>query len=455
MAKIRALVPSELPMYSSIASPLTKELQGVGDVISYIALAEEDAVIDRVTAYVDVLTGAPGTCRIGIKSVVPGWTAGTTVTFTAATTSVNGTFTGGTALAVGDAVTFATNGTLPAAITAGNIYFVVSATTSVITVSSTVNGAAITFATAGTGTHTVSIYGGIPSSTWLGFVDLAGNSTNFPNFNVKQWTLTTTASLTRGQYYAVVINALSGTWNASTDRLRFRTSMGTGMGGATNAFPYTYNIIAGTSETKSVTTFTPSIGCGSSTRQYRTGYTASSVASWNSASSPNQRGIKFNLPASLCTSFKVSGVRMGVGPTNSAAQWTLTLLDSSNNVLQNRTYVNSDAYNTNNQIVHDFYFDESTLSALTPNTDYRIVVEANSASLGCMTYIEPSSSVAVSSAFIPDGTFHLTTRTGTGAWTDTTTSWFPMQLILDDLTATGGSGGGLIVHPGMSGGMRG
>lgn len=452
MAKIRALVPSEVPMFSSIASPTTKELQLLDDVISYIAIAEEDAVIDRVTAYVDVLTGTPGTVRIGIKSLVTQWTATATVTFTAGTTSCNGTFTGAAALVVGDIVTFGTSNTLPAAITAGTPYFVVSASTTVITVSATRGGTAITFATAGTGTHNVTIYGGIPSTTWLGFVDLAANGTNFPNFNVKQWTLSTTASVTRGQYYAVVMQATAGTWN-STNRLRFRTSMGTAIGSASNSFPYTFNVINGAVEVKTFGAQALNFGCGSSTRQYKAGYTASSIGSWNSASSPNQRGIKFNLPTNLCTSFKVAGVRMGVGPTNSAAQWTLKLLDSANNVLQDKPYSNTDAFNTATLTSRDWYFDESTLTALSPNTDYRIVVEATSASLGCMTYIEPSSSVDVSSAFIPDGTFHLTTRAGSGAWTDTTTNWFPMQLILDDLTAS--ASGGMLVHPGTSGGMRG
>jgi len=453
MAKIRALVPAEVPMYSSIASPTTKEIQAVGDVISYIALAEENAVIDRVTAYVDVRTGTPGTTRVGLQTVTT--TASTTVTFTATTTSVNGTFTGSMALTVGQAVVFTNaGGALPAAITSGTTYFVLSQSSTVITVGATPSGTAITFATAGTGTHTVTLTGGLPSQNWIGYVDLATNGTNFTDFSVESWTLTNTATITRGQYYALAIQALSGTWN-STNRLRFRTTMGTGMGSANNAFPYTYNIINGVPEAKSSSFYIPNFGCGTATRQYKLGYTASSIGSWNSGSTPNQRGIKFKLPSSVCTTFKVAGVRMGIGPTNAAAQWTLKLLDSSNTVLQDRTYNNFEAYNTNNQIVHDYYFDESTLTALSPNTDYRIVVEAISASLGCMTYIEPSSSVDVSSGFIPDGTFHLTTRAGTGAWTDTTTNWFPMQLLIDDFTASGSSGGGMIVHPGISGGMRG
>jgi hypothetical protein len=83
-----------------------------------------------------------------------------TVTFGATTTIVNGTFTGGSPLAFGMQVAFYTTGTLPAAITAGTLYYIVGLTTSVITVSATAGGTPITFATAGTGVHTLfPVYG--------------------------------------------------------------------------------------------------------------------------------------------------------------------------------------------------------------------------------------------------------------------------------------------------------
>lgn len=369
MAKIRATIPTSIPMFSSIASPTQPQLTAVSDYVGVVAQAEEDAVIDRVTGYVNVKAGAvAGTIRVGIQSVV--------------TTT------------------------------------------------------------------------GLPSGTWLGFGDFTINGTNFPDFSAKEWILTTTATLTRGQYYAIVIFALSGTFNA-TDQISFYTVRGTGVGPAFNVFPYTHNVLAGAASGKSTTALIPNFGCGTGTRQYGIGCSSGLQASWNSASSPNQRGMKFKLPASLCTSFKVVGVRMAIGPTNSASTWDLNLYDSASTVLQNRSYTNQEAFNAATLLVRDYYFDESSLTALSPNTDYRIAMQATSATLGCATYLEVGSAWDCSSAFIPDGLFHLTTRTGTGAWTDTTTGWMPMQLIIDDFTASGSSGGGLIVHPGMSGGMRG
>jgi hypothetical protein len=47
-----------------------------------------------------------------------------------------------------------------------------------------------------------------------------------------------------------------------------------------------------------------------------------------------------------------------------------------------------------------------------------------------------------------------TERTNAGAWTENTNRLFAMQAIITGLDA-GGATGGMLVHPGMTGGMRG
>jgi hypothetical protein len=429
MSKITALIPFEVPAYSSVASPAQRTMQAIGDYISSIFIAEEDATITTVGGYVDLLTGTPGSMRIGIQTVSV--VSSQTVTFVATTTTVNGTFT----LSVNQQISFSTTGTLPASITAGTTYFIVSATASVITISATLGGTAITFATAGTGTHTLSTIGGIPTGTWVGSGTFTGTSGNFPNFSNKQWTLSTSASITRGQYYAIVIRSESGTWNG-TNNVRFYHSRGSAIGTANNILPYGYAVEAGASVAKGTSAGIVMLSASSATREY--GYAASggSISSWNTASSPNERGIIFNIPSGVATSFKVSGVKMVVGPTNAAATWDLILYDSAGNVLQNRSYNNFDAYNTNSLFPRNYYFDESTLSTLSCNTDYRIGIKATSASLGCMTYIQLGSGWSPNNLLMPGGKFQFTSRTGAGAWTDTN-DIFPMQLIIDDITASG------------------
>ena len=367
MAKVRAFIPTEIPMLSSSTGPTSKTLQAIGDFFATICQAEEDATITRVTGYVNARNGTPGTTRVGIQSV--------------ATTT------------------------------------------------------------------------GLPTGTWLGFVDLTTDATNFPATTVKEWTLSTNATLTRGQYYAIVISALSGTWNTATDNLQLYSSQGTGVGPSLAAFPYVYDTINGVAGTKTSVAIHPCIGTGSSTIQYRIAHKPASQGSWNSGTTPNQRGMKIKLPASTVTSFRIAGVRMAIGPTNSASTWDLNLYDSSSTILQSRSFTNQEAYNSASLLIRDYYFDESTLTTLSPNTDYRIAIQATSATLGCMSYIELSSATDCTSAFIPGGTYHLTTRTGVGAWTDTTTTWIPMQLIIADLTT---SAGGVATGPrlGLNAGLN-
>jgi hypothetical protein len=360
MAKVRAFIPTEMPMLSSVSGPTTYTLSAISDYISLICQAEEDATITRVTGWVNTRGGTPGTTRVGIQTV--------------------------------------------------------GATT------------------------------GLATGTWLGYVDLTTDATNFPANGIKEWTLSTNATITRGQYYAIVIQALSGTWNTGSDNLTMFGTSGIGVGSSLALFPYLQTVLNTVSGAKSTSQIIPTIGCGSSTTQYRIAHKPASISSWNSGATPNQRGMKFSLPASTVTSYKIAGVRMNVGPTNSASTWDLNLYDSSNTVLQSRSFTNQEAFNTVSLLLRDYYFDESTLTALSPNTDYRIAVQATNASLGCMSYIEFTGATDCSSAFIPGGTYHATTRTGTGAWTDTTTTWMPMQLIINDLTSSTG-GGGLAANP--------
>lgn len=75
-----------------------------------------------------------------------------TCTFTATTEDVNVTAHG---YAVGDRVVFTTTGALPVAIVAFKPYYVTVSSANVFEISATPGGASITFATAGTGTHSV------------------------------------------------------------------------------------------------------------------------------------------------------------------------------------------------------------------------------------------------------------------------------------------------------------
>jgi hypothetical protein len=54
----------------------------------------------------------------------------------------------------------------------------------------------------------------------------------------------------------------------------------------------------------------------------------------------------------------------------------------------------------------------------------------------------------------PDATYHWTEHDGT-SYTDVTTRLPQISMLISDITEPSGGGGGLLVHPGMTGGIRG
>jgi len=460
MAELTYHYPESLPLPTSTTFTNTT-LQAVGDYYSVIRQAEEDAIITKVSGYCDVITGTVGTMRVGIQTINTAFS--TTVTFTAASTSCNGTFSGGTALVVGTPVVFSNaGGALPTAITAGTTYYVVSTSSTIVTVAATYGGAAITFATAGTGTHTLSTLSGIPSGTWTAYVDLvvgtsgSGSFTNFSTWNV---TLTTgnvsTTNVTRGQVYAIVMQAQSGTWSGAAS---FKTWMDVAqVGSMTTVIPYTYGIANGVTQAKSTSAGIHILSAGSTTKWYGLTFTAGNIGSFNSTASPNEYGNSFTLPAGSCTSFKVAGIQIPITQTNNATTtYNLTLYDAANTVLQQTSFNNKDTFTTVVISLRPYLF-TGTLATLTPGTQYRIALSATNASAGFGGFFGCNFGFNQQTALVgTGGSYFQTTRTGAGAWTDTTTAAIGMKLIIQDMTATGGGGGSQIDIPiGMTGGMRG
>ncbi len=309
--------------------------------------------------------------------------------------------------------------------------------------------------TARVGIQTVTSSGAI-SGTWLGYTDYTANATNFPNFTAVTLSITAngTASVTRGQFYAIVVYCQSGTWDA-TNNLQIST-INTNVGQIANTFP-TMRAVVGGVQTDTNNPSTPMHWAKSSTQYYGNAfYGSGSIASFNSAATPDEIGMKFVVPSGWTTNFNVLGIQGVLGPTNSAATFNMKLYDSANNVLQTTSYNSLDIYGGNNvNSLRTVYFNTTTLSNLIPGDTYRITIEATSATLGAMSMQRITyPSAAHVAAFVGSGTYMRTERTNAGAWTDTDTQGLCWKLIISAATATGGAGG-IVVHPGMSGGMRG
>lgn len=282
---------------------------------------------------------------------------------------------------------------------------------------------------------------GYPSGTYLGYVDKERTNANFPLFGPTTHTLGTSVNLTRGQLYAIVAEALSGTWSGATN---FRTNDNYYVQVENDlAFPYLANKINGvTSRSNGSGAYTHS--CVSATRMYGTPHNPQNITSISSASSPNEIGNYFRLPTGMSTSYTVLGVRLYIAMTDSAGTFDITLYDTSNTVLQQVSFTCSNVVGgTTSMLQRDFYFDEATLTALTPGTYYRIGIKAsNSTAIGGMGYLSIPTSLGMTAYTGIDGTFVYTSRTGTGAWTDTAGQIHLMRLLINDVTGSAGISSG-------------
>ena len=287
---------------------------------------------------------------------------------------------------------------------------------------------------------------GHPSGTYLGSVDKDRTNANFPLFGPTTHTLGTSVSLTRGQLYAIVAEALSGTWSGAAN---FRTNDNYFVSSENDlSFPYLANKVAG-SLSKSNGTGAYTHSCVSSTTMYGTPHNPANVTSISSASSPNEIGNYFRLPTGIGTSYAVLGVRLYIGMTNSAGTFDITLYDSASTVLQQVSFTCDQVVgNTTGGAQRDFYFDEASLTALTPGTFYRIGIKAtNATAIGGMASIYVPTSLGMTAYTSPNGSFIYTSRTGSGAWTDVTGQMHLMRLLISDVTggSAGPSGGGPVV----------
>lgn len=297
---------------------------------------------------------------------------------------------------------------------------------------------------------------GDPSGTWLGYTDYTANATNFPNFSgvILDITANGTASVTRGQLYAIVMYAQSGTWDASNN-LQWTTTYA-GAGQYVTTFPTMKAVVGGVANNSNNPQPHPNIFCESSTATYgNPQINPSNVASWNSGSSPDEIGVKFSLVSSWTTNFNVLGMQGILGVTNSAATATMKLYDSSNTLLQSKSFTATELFAGNAGVgMRTLMFDTATLSSLSPGSTYRLTLEVTSASLGFTTFIQVNyPNNTVNRAFVGSGTYVRTERTNAGAWTDTDTVVPAWKLIISAATA---SGGGAATEPrvGLNAGLN-
>jgi hypothetical protein len=308
------------------------------------------------------------------------------------------------------------------------------------------------------GIQSVTTAGNI-SGTWLSYVDVPATAGNFPNFTTVVFTLTNgTATLTRGQHYAIVFYALSGTWNSSNS-IQFATLLA-GQGQSVGAYPTLKAIIAGAASNFNGNQPDARVWCeDSGTGIYGNPIlSGNNQSAWNSTANPNERGLKFSLQTGWTTTYQVLGIQGQFGITNSASTADLLLYDSSNNILQSKSFTATELYaGTTSSFQRTMLFGDTNLANLIPGTEYRITIKVTNASLGFTSFVYLTfANASYDNTWTDSNLFISTERGSSGVWTDTVTSCPAWKLLIADATATGGGGGGGLNIPiGMTGGIRG
>lgn len=256
-----------------------------------------------------------------------------------------------------------------------------------------------------------------------------------------QWkfiTLSNSYSAARGELLSMVIEYYSGTISAAN----YSTMMGTSTAYGDNRLSFPNNqFYSGSAWAKY--TNSPLFAIRDSTPSVVWGR----LIEGHVDKSDSRSALKFNIPTTFCSTFKIRGAVIRLSPT-AGNTFTFGLWGAS--LLQDVT-VDTDTLNAITNYTVELFFDESSLSTLSAGTDYYIGIEQSGAvcTLACAEY---NTNVNQQLA-MPFGTNCCYSGWGGSSWTDNVNLVPIVILIFDDITPPSG-GSGLLVHPGMMGGLR-
>lgn len=262
-------------------------------------------------------------------------------------------------------------------------------------------------------------------------------------------TLTTAVTITRGTVFAVALDALAGTWVAGSDFLTVRT-------GWNNTYPfvrrpYSVGRPAGSYVDNDVNI--PAFLYRTSTKSF--GYPYNTVVSLNvnNGSTPDEFGMYFQMPAGTCASYQIAGLRLGCLP---AADFDVLLYGTDGTTVLASMAYDSSIQNQTAQAAFDCMFTGTTLPTLNAGSFYRLVVRPSTINnMGPVQYFTFSQDSDKTAVIGSTADIQYTSRTNAGAWTQDTNRMLTMQAIIVGLDQGTGSAGGMLVHPGMTGGIHG
>jgi len=302
------------------------------------------------------------------------------------------------------------------------------------------------------GLQGVSTTTGRQDGTYLGgasnYVDYTGWAAGNNNTFIVH-TLPTAVSLTRGQLLCIYAKPQAvGTWNAS-NQVTVCMQLSDVRVGITRPY-FFFNATVDNSAGYGDEVFL----LRSSTKTY--GYPVQSFAelTMTTGTNPDEIGLAFTVGTDKFSTYQISGMRVANNSTTAGSSF-ICRISQNTTVLQTIT-VDSDQIRRAGRNSLDIYFDDTTLATLNTGTEYIASLKAGGASGNATTaqyMVMPTNGDLT--AFSTE-TIRWAQRQGTGAWSFTNDTRLPvLEVFLKSTAFTGGGSGGMIVHPGMAGGMRG
>lgn len=254
------------------------------------------------------------------------------------------------------------------------------------------------------------------------------------------YALTASASIAKGEFFAVVIKYASGT--------SFTVMMVINSHVNEHTIPYQVTNVTG-SAVKARVAAMPLLALGSSSTIFYalpipcaavTAVTAGAFNNTNSAA----RGLRFQVP------FKCRCIGVRNYFAGASGDFNAVLYDDAGAELSSSSTAIDGDYSGGTSAFGNVLFGNPV--TLSPGTWYRIAIEPSSATNTNVT------TLTLLSADYRSGTpfgsnAHYTTR-ASGSWDDTATDQLPwMDILIDQLDDGAGAGGGLLAHPGMRGGF--
>lgn len=269
------------------------------------------------------------------------------------------------------------------------------------------------------------VSGGSPSGSLLA-VGASGTVTT-TGIGDYTCTITTPPSVTRGDFFAVVIKQPA----VSAGNCQINTMSVIGNVGMPRTLQYVSSWAFNRSVALAVEVNYTVNGAGT---QLTAGvFTDDTALTINTGTTPDERGNVFTIPVTM----QVFGCVMRSG--QATGNLVLTLYDATGSVLTSLT-VPSSSVDTSNTIVHQYRFPD--LVTLTAGETYRLTYRSDSGSnvIGFQTSFATASNI---DGWVTNGVVLSTFRTDAGAWTDSNLGLVWLGLLINAIdVSSGGSGGG-------------